>query len=450
MFGMSDSVSSQTIVTNGPRSKDAAPEILSHGGSELSPHSTETKQFGDFVKSRRWIRQLYLVLLISLFTISGLFSSSTLFAQRNTVTLVNCTIYTMTNRGVIENGTLRISGGKVDQIGVQIPVSDSNETVIDLNGGYVLPGLIDPHSIYNIDGPGDYDKRPLSVAQNFELTDEAIHTALANGITTVALRPPSDSLVSGYSTLVHLLPDSLGGPIVEQDTLDLQVSIEGMEYPISLRARQDSERMKRIYRFRDIVRDLGETHPNSSQRNRTGFALEQAVNHRVPLYILVDDAMGFLQARQVIQSLDTPVYFGRMHQIVEVIRESGRSIRSGGFRDFIVGPTLFSVDPETNRYYSIPSRLSEIGLRYAVGSFHEFPPKESLLDQVRKLNMYGITEIEALGAFTVIPGRTLQPRSNLGTITTGALANIVVLNKPPMDVRGEVVLTLVNGYPVWR
>ncbi|NIX01394.1 MAG: hypothetical protein GWN13_24780, partial [Phycisphaerae bacterium] len=145
----------------------------------------------------------------------------------------------------------------------------------------------------------------------FVLTDEAVSTALDNGITTVALRPPSDSLMSGYSALVHLLPDSLGGPIIEQDTLDLQLSIEGTLYTVASKTKRDTDRMKRLYRFRDIVRDIGESHPNTFERNGRENAVERAVRHRIPLYILVDDAMGFMQARQVVQPLDTPIYFGR-------------------------------------------------------------------------------------------------------------------------------------------
>jgi len=396
----------------------------------LSPQFAPMKQFIGMVMRWQWTRQRYSLLLLIIFLIIGLSPHLNLSAEDNSLILVNCTIYTMTDRGIIENGTLWVSNGRVEQVMERFAVNDSYGNVIDLNGGYVLPGLIDPHSIYNIPGTGSHRQEPSAIQENIVLTDEEIDTALAHGITTVALRQPADSLISGYSALVHLLPESLGGPIIEQDTLDLQVSIEGpvYTYTVSPKANRDSERMKRLYRFRDIVRDLKEPHPNTLQRDGKSNAIEHAVNHRIPLYVLVDNAMGFLQAREVVQSLEIPVYYGRMSKAVEAIRESGRSIR----------------------YYSIPSRLGEIGVRYAVGSFREFPPNESLLDEVRKLNMYGVTELEALGAITVIPGRTLHPRSNLGTITPGAQANFVVLDKPPMDVHGKVVLTIVNGYPIWR
>src|SRR6186713_1654265 len=74
------------------------------------------------------------------------FVSVTAFAQSpkaktGTFALTNANIQTVTN-GVISNGTLIISGGKITDVGVGI-ATPSGATVIDCKGMWIYPGMID-------------------------------------------------------------------------------------------------------------------------------------------------------------------------------------------------------------------------------------------------------------------------------------------------------------------
>jgi Tol biopolymer transport system component len=66
---------------------------------------------------------------------------------RGTLALTNATLITMTGEEVIENGTVLIQDNRIASYGnideVQIP---ENATVLDLKGKYILPGFVDTHA----------------------------------------------------------------------------------------------------------------------------------------------------------------------------------------------------------------------------------------------------------------------------------------------------------------
>jgi N-acetylglucosamine-6-phosphate deacetylase len=67
--------------------------------------------------------------------------------QRN-VAIVNATVWTSAEAGIIENGAVLFSGGKLVYVGpgASMPRFDDSYTVIDASGKHVTPGLIDCHS----------------------------------------------------------------------------------------------------------------------------------------------------------------------------------------------------------------------------------------------------------------------------------------------------------------
>jgi imidazolonepropionase-like amidohydrolase len=68
-------------------------------------------------------------------------------AQGN-VAITNATVWTSADAGIIENGAVLFSGGKLVYVGpaAAMPRFDDSYTVIDASGKHVTPGLIDCHS----------------------------------------------------------------------------------------------------------------------------------------------------------------------------------------------------------------------------------------------------------------------------------------------------------------
>jgi len=356
----------------------------------------------------------------------------------------------MTKRGVLDSGFVQIAGGRITAVLDRTPPEQVRGEVIDLHQGYLMPGLIDAHSGLGL----QYPARPVapdhSVLEYFHPSQESVLRALRSGITTIALRPPADSLFGGYSALIHLMPDSVGGPIIAVDTLDYQVSLAGPPVlPDQGRAAHRTRREHRMYRFRNVLQTVN-IYDNRHDLSPAARTLSHITQTDLPIYILVDSGINFLQAHDLLETYHLHGYYGRLRGIVNALDLIGADAVEQWLPSTILGPSLFSFSPESNRYVSIPSRLGELGLGYAVASFYPAAGEGSLLDHIRQLPQYGVSEWQALASVTRWPGQYLHRDERFGVIEAGAWANLVVFDKPPLDVTSRIILTVTNGHLLWH
>jgi imidazolonepropionase-like amidohydrolase len=130
------------------------------------------------------------------------------------IVIRGASILTITH-GTIKNGTVLLDKGKIQAVGVDIPIP-ANAEIIDAEGKYVSPGLINPHShtgIYPLLGmQGNLD---LSEAQGnihsgirsldaVDTDDPEIARAVSGGVTTLQLLPGSDNNIGGWTTVIKL------------------------------------------------------------------------------------------------------------------------------------------------------------------------------------------------------------------------------------------------------
>ena len=129
-----------------------------------------------------------------------------------TFALTNANIETVT-KGVINNGTVVISNGKIAAVGtnVQIP---QGATVIDCKGQWIYPGMIDSGTTLGLSEVGsdprtqDYNEIGEVIPQMKALTAVNPNSVLipvtrVGGVTTV-LTNPTGGLFAGTSALINL------------------------------------------------------------------------------------------------------------------------------------------------------------------------------------------------------------------------------------------------------
>jgi hypothetical protein len=73
-------------------------------------------------------------------------------AQEPVVVIRNATVETMAAAGKIDRATVVVRGGKIEAVGKDVAVPDG-ATVIDAQGGTLMPGLIDPHFEITVAAP---------------------------------------------------------------------------------------------------------------------------------------------------------------------------------------------------------------------------------------------------------------------------------------------------------
>src|SRR4051812_23121130 len=83
-------------------------------------------------------------------------------AQEPVVVLRNATVETLAAAGRLEGATVVIRGGKIEAVGKDVKIPD-DATVIDAQGGTLLPGIIDPHYEITIASGATDDEAPPPV-----------------------------------------------------------------------------------------------------------------------------------------------------------------------------------------------------------------------------------------------------------------------------------------------
>ena len=97
-----------------------------------------------------------------------------------------------------------------------------------------------------------------------------------------------------------------------------------------------------------------------------------------------------------------------------------------------------------------PSELAAAGIPIAFASF-DTSFSRRLSQQAGNAVAYGLSHDEALRAITVNAAKMLGVDDQLGTIETGKLANIIVTDGDPLEIRTQVRYLFIKGQPpAWR
>ncbi len=154
------------------------------------------------------------------------------------------TIFTGTGKK-IENGILIVEGTQISFVGTENKVEiPSDAEIIELQGKYIFPGLIDPHTHVGIDEEGvgeigdDYNEMAdpvtpyLRAIDGIYPQDQGFEDALSGGITTVGVTPGSANVIGGEIAALHTV-----GRTVEEKLVRAPV---GMKFAMG-------ENPKRVY-----------------------------------------------------------------------------------------------------------------------------------------------------------------------------------------------------------
>ena len=132
-------------------------------------------------------------------------------APRQEVLIKNATVMTVTH-GTIKNGSVYIKDGKIAAVGENV-TAPSSATVIDAQGKYLTPGIVDSHSHIALDDDVNEATSPVTpqmmMKDAFDYQDKAIYRALAGGVTTSLLLHGSANMIGGQAVVIkHKYGDS--------------------------------------------------------------------------------------------------------------------------------------------------------------------------------------------------------------------------------------------------
>lgn len=372
----------------------------------------------------------------------------------------------------IQRGTVVIEGGRITAVGASAAVP-SGASVIDANGLFVYPGMIDAGTVLGISeigqgAPGGQDIQEIGdfnphmnalVAVN--PFSEIIPTVRVNGITT-AITAPRGGQVSGQAALIDLFgwtPNEMavvpgaamvmtyprtggGGGFGGGGGGAGQLTPEQQRERVATQARALREFLTNAKAYAEVKARNGD-----SALRRTDLAMEAmvpVVRGQMPVIFDVETAEQIRGALTLADSFGLRIIIrggSYAWQLADTL--AARRI------PVILGPLtqMPAAGDPYDMIYATPGVLHRAGVTIAFRT-NDAADSRNLPYNVALATAYGLDPAEALRALTINPARIFGVGDRIGSIEPGKVANLIVTTGDPLDVRTTVRHLFIRGQPV--
>ena len=375
------------------------------------------------------------------------------FKPDGAVALTNANIITMTDDegGVIKNGTILIYGDRIDAIGQDISIPDAIETV-DLEGRYVIPGLIDAHA----HGPqGVADMTP---EQNWKAV---AHLAL--GVTTVfdpssranAIFPAAEFQQAGK--LLAPRTFSTGEVIYGAKAPGFFASISDEDDASEHVTRLNTQGAHGVKNYNQPRRDQRQqvTHaareqdilvvPEGGSLYHMDMSLvvdgNSSIEHNIPTGDIYDDVIQLMSQTETAYVPTLVVTYGGIRGKNYYLQQSNvwehpilskhvppRMLQADSVRRQMAPEEDYADDDAA----AVAKKLMDSGVLVTIGAHGE---REGLAAhwEIWSFARGGMSPVQALQTATVDPAKHLGFWNDIGSLEKGKLADLVVLNDNPLE-----------------
>jgi len=382
------------------------------------------------------------------------------------VVIRNATILTVT-KGTIERGSILIKDGKIAEVGPSVK-APQDATVIDAEGKFVVPGIIDCHSHIAIDGSVNEGSISVSsianTAEVLNSDDIDIYRDLAGGVTTANILHGSANSIGGQTVVIKLRWGQPASKLPFEDALPgikfalgenpkrSNFSLPGQpkRYPATRMGVEETIRAA----FTE-ARDYKNAWDSYRKKVAGGDKNAQAPRRDLRLEPLVE----VLEGKRYVHS-----HCYREDEILMLIRvakEFGFKVRT--FQHILegykvadelaaagIGASTFSDwwSYKVEAYDAIPYNAALMTRRGVVVSINSDDAEEAThLNQeaAKSMKFGGLTHDEALKLITINPAIQLGIDKRVGSIEVGKDADLVVYDRDPLSAYAVVQKTLVDG-----
>ena len=381
-------------------------------------------------------------------------------------------------RGVIENGTLVMQDGKITAAGPASSVSiPRGARVIDVTGMTIYPGLIDSEThvgLLEIDQDkatndtvetSDEIMPHMHVYDAFHAESEVIPVTRYNGVTNVIVVPASKDSVPGQDTFVQLDGRSADEMLLVRD-IALAVnfipdvrrndSFETAKFPmtrmgVAAQLRQaflDAQDYAR--KWRDYEEKKGKKSGDGSDKDKKDeppktdlklAALVPYVEGKKPVVLAAEQPSDVQVALRLAREFNLKIVLNRLVHAGTIVDQV-----AAAKVPVIVGP-IYDTPKEDARYdevFKLPAELQQRGVKIAFASYDTHQSR-NLPYAAGYAVAYGLPYEEALKAITLNPAEIWGIADRYGSLDVGKIANVVVANGDPLDVKTDVKQVFIAG-----
>lgn len=349
-----------------------------------------------------------------------------------------------------ENGfvkrDLRVKDGKIQEIGEGLS-PEQGEEILDAEGKYVTPGLIDAHSHICVSEEGmgaigddcnDYSDALMPYLDTLDAInpfDLAVKSAVEAGVTAACTCPGSDSVIGGMCSVI-----SLTGTVAEDMLLKGKAAVKCSfgENPKNAGYGFKS-RMGNAWLLRKCIEDALEYrhHKEEAEKSgsyfRTDIGMENMLpllNREIPLHAHVHRADDICTAIRIAREYNL--------RLVLVHCTDGVSVLDY-LKQFdypvILGPTI---NPRSKlecmaKRFETAGIMSRAGIKICLTADHDVTPIYYLPVYGAQAVKAGLDEVEGLKALTRNPAEVLGIGGRKGEIKEGKDADLVIWSGRPFD-----------------
>jgi imidazolonepropionase-like amidohydrolase len=379
----------------------------------------------------------------------------------------------------IANGTVVISGGKIQAVGASVAVPNG-ATIIDGTGLSVYPGMTDAGTTMGLSEIPQGANATVDVAETgnfnpnaqafFGVNPHSAHFGVARvvGITNV-LSHPTGGVLSGQATLLNLagstVPEMAVVPraalVVELPRAGFGGRRGGRGFAAFAGAQntQDVNRTRQLQldSLRTMLKDAAAygdvidayAKDRSLPRPRQDVVLASlvpAVRGQMPALFVADRANDIREAVTFAEENKLkPIILGGRDawQIAPFLKQHNVPI--------LLASTMELPSREDDPYdvnYSAASKLAAAGVRFAITSGDAGSEVRNLPYTAGMASAFGLSKDDALKSVTLWPAQILGVGDRLGSIEPGKIANLVVTDGDLLEARTNTKYLFIDGRQV--
>ncbi|MGE4282375.1 MAG: amidohydrolase [Clostridia bacterium] len=373
-----------------------------------------------------------------------------------------------------DNGYVLIDAGKIVSTGnVNEFDKDSLDIsqVIDAQGGYILPGLIDAHchvgmwedSIGFEGDDGNEDTDPvtpqLRAIDAINPNDRAFEEAREAGITTVVTGPGSANVIGGQFAAIKTYGRRIEDMILKEPVAMKVALGENPKTVYHQKNQAPSTRMATAAILREnflkakeykTLMDEYDADPEENDKPDFDFKLESLVrvlNKEILVKVHAHRSDDMFTALRIAKEFDINITLEHCtegHLIADYLKEVNVPV--------MVGPSFCdrSKVELKNLTFKTSGVLAKEGLSVAIITDHPVTPIQYLPLCAALAVREGMDEREALKAITINAASNCGIGDKVGSIKEGKEADIVVFSGNPLDFRSRAELVIINGKVVYE
>jgi imidazolonepropionase-like amidohydrolase len=399
--------------------------------------------------------------------------NTTAVAPPKLVAITGGKLLTITH-GTIENGVIILENGKIAAVGPAASTKVPKDAqVFDAKGMTVYPGLFDAETqlglieVESDENSNDRVEKSDEIFPQMRVVD-AFHAETAripieriNGVTNAIVAPASEDSVAGQDALIQLYGKDRNAMILTPD-IALAMNFEGdvrRRGGASGSAKFPATRMGLASQLRQTFLD--------TQNYMAEKAEAAKPDHKGPaakIDLKFEALIPYLKGEKPVvfgayESYEVEVAMGiakefNLKVILDHVTHAQDLLDTiASYKVPVIVGSIYDAPEANERYdavYSLPAELQKRGVKIALSSFSDGPSADSrnLPYAAGYAVAYGLPYDEAMKAITLNPAEMFGVGDKLGSLDVGKVANVVIANGDPLDVRTSVQQVFIEGVAI--